>query len=58
MCIVREPSVPKRDRDGKPILSYPKLMIVGFTSIPEWSQGYIGLWQPLFHAGRTRLKVA
>jgi hypothetical protein len=25
MCVVREPSVPERDRDGKLILSYPIL---------------------------------
>ena len=25
MCVVQEPSVPKRDRDGKSILSYPIL---------------------------------
>ena len=24
MCVVREPSVPQRDRDGNSILSYPK----------------------------------
>jgi hypothetical protein len=29
MCVVREPSVPERDRDGKPILSYPILIKFG-----------------------------